>query len=153
MKVESSRFGDLDVDEQTLIALPSGMVGFPDDTQFVWIAHRNSADIVWLQSTSTKQIAFPMVNAANIAAGYPDVPVEKMAEQVGLAFTDPTMLALMVVLSASAQGGPMVNLMAPVVINSETRKGAQVVLTNSRFTTAQLPVPERHQPAPSREVG
>lgn len=153
MKFQSSRFGEMEVDETTLIQLPSGMVGFPDDTRFVWIAHRNSSDIVWLQSTQTKELAFPLINAANIAAGYPDVPVEKMAEQVGLEFEDPAVLALMVVLSASAQGGPMVNLMAPVVINSKTRLGAQIVLTNSRFTTAQLPPPERKTSTHSREVG
>ena len=153
MKVESSRFGELDVEEETMIVLPSGMVGFPEDTRFVWIAHKNSADIVWFQSATTKQLAFPLINAANIAAGYPDIPVEKMAEQVGLHFEDPAVLALMVVLSASTQGGPTVNLMAPVVINSQTRRGAQVVLTNSRFTTAQLPPPRRQQSATSREVG
>ncbi len=153
MKVESSRFGELEVDEETLIIIPSGMVGFPDDTRFVWIAHKNSADIVWFQSAKTKELAFPMINAANIAAGYPDVPVEKMAEQVGIDFEDPTVLALMVVLSASAQGGPTVNLMAPVVINSQSRRGAQIVLTNSRFTTAQLPPPDRSPSASSREAG
>jgi flagellar assembly factor FliW len=153
VKIQSSRFGELEVAEETLITLPLGMVGFPDDTTFAWIAHRNSNDIVWLQSAHTKELAFPLVNAVTIAAGYPDVPVEEMAEQVGLEFEDPNCLALMVVLSASTQGGPIVNLMAPVVINSQSRQGSQVVLTNSRFTTAQLPPPQRTQTTSSREVG
>jgi len=143
MKIESTRFGELDVPDETLIELSSGMVGFPNDNQFAWIAHRNSNEIAWLQSTKTPNIAFPLMNAANIASGYPDVPIEKMAEQAGLSFDDPNLLALMVVLSAAPNSPPTVNLMAPVVINSTSRQGAQVVLTNSRFTTATIPPPER----------
>lgn len=143
MKIQTTRFGELEVDDDTLITLKSGMVGFPQDTKFAWIAHRNSEDIAWLQSATTENLAFPLINAANIAAGYPDIPVEKIAEQAGLTCDDMNLLALMVVLSAGPGGSPTVNLIAPVVIHSETREGAQVVLTNSRFTTAIIPPPER----------
>ncbi len=147
MKVKTTRFGLLEVEEDTLIELASGMVGFPKLTEFAWIGHRNSPNIAWIQSTKDADVAFPLMNAANIAEGYPDVPVNKIADQAGLSFEDENALALMVVLSASAQGGTTVNLMAPVVINSRTRKGAQVVLTNSRFTSAILPPPQRRATA------
>lgn len=153
MKIQTSRFGELDVDDATLIELEAGMVGFPEARQFAWIAHRTSQQIAWLQSVHNKDLAFPLINAANICAGYPDVPVERMAEQVGLDFDDHEALALMVVLSAGPKARPIVNLMAPVVINSETRKGAQVVLTNTRFTMAELPPPEPKSVNHSREVG
>lgn len=143
MKIQTTRFGELDVADETLIELASGMVGFPDDTQFAWIAHRNSTDVAWIQSVTSATLAFPLINAVSIAAGYPDVPVEQIAEQAGLEFSSAAALALMVVIAAAPGGPPTVNLMAPVVINSETRKGAQVVLTNSRFTTATIPPPER----------
>ena len=143
MKIQTTRFGELDVADETLIELASGMVGFPDDTKFAWIAHRNSTDVAWIQSVSSERLAFPLINAANIAAGYPDIPVDKIAEQAGLEYEKVDSLALMVVIAAAPGGSPTVNLIAPVVINSETRKGAQVVLTNSRFTTATIPSPER----------
>lgn len=153
MKIQTSRFGELEVDEAKLIELDAGMVGFPESRQFAWIAHRSSQQIAWLQSTGNKDLAFPLVNAANICAGYPDVPVERMAEQVGLEFENHETLALMVVLSAGPKTRPVVNLMAPVVINAETRKGAQVVLTNTRFTMAELPPPAPKAANQSREVG
>lgn len=151
MKIQSSRFGELEVEQDTLVELSAGMVGFPSDTSFAWIPHPNSADIAWIQSVAHENVAFPLVNAANLALGYPDVPIEKIAEQGGLSFSNPQLLALMAVLSPSPSGPPMVNLMAPVIINAETRRGAQVVLTNSRFTTAELPPPVK-RPAASGEV-
>lgn len=147
MKIQTTRFGELEVADETLIELTSGMVGFPQDTKFAWIAHRNSRDVAWIQSISTETLAFPLINAANIAAGYPDIPVNQIAEQAGLEFETVDALALMVVITATPGGSPTVNLIAPVVINSETRKGAQVVLTNSRFTTATIPPPERQKAA------
>lgn len=153
MKINTSRFGELEVDDATLIELDAGMVGFPEAREFAWIAHRSSQQIAWLQSTKDKDLAFPLINAANICAGYPDVPIDKMADQVGLTFETDETLALMVVLSAGQGARPVVNLMAPVVINSETRKGAQVVLTNTRFTMAELPPPDSKAASENREVG
>jgi flagellar assembly factor FliW len=147
MKIQTTRFGELDVADETLIELSSGMVGFPSDTKFAWIAHRNSRDVAWIQSVTTANLAFPLINAANIAAGYPDIPVNQIADQAGLEFESDSALALMVVIAAAPGGPPTVNLIAPVVINSETRKGAQVVLTNSRFTTATIPPPDRQKAA------
>src|SRR5690606_31692746 len=98
----------------------------------------DSADVAWLQSVQNPSVAFPLLNATRVGPDYPDVPLETIAEQAGIAFENVADLALLVVLSASAGDAPTVNLMAPVVINVATRVGAQVVLVGSRFQTARL---------------
>lgn len=138
MKIATTRFGQLEVPDESLITLNAGMVGFPRDTVYAWIPHRDSADIAWLQSVQNPGVAFPLLNAARIGADYPDVNLEAIAEQAGLSYESISDLALMVVLSAAAGEAPTVNLMAPVVINASTRMGAQVVLVGSRFQTARL---------------
>jgi flagellar assembly factor FliW len=44
----------------------------------------------------------------------------------------------MAVLSAPRGGPATVNLMAPIVVNASTRKGAQVHLEGTRFSTREL---------------
>lgn len=138
MKISTSRFGQLDVPDESLITLRAGMVGFPRDTVYAWIPHKNSEDIAWIQSVHTPGLAFPLLNAIRVGGNYPDTSVASIAEQAGLTFDDPADLALLVVLSAPPNEPPTVNLMAPVVLNSVTRMGAQVVLQGSRFHVARL---------------
>lgn len=138
MKLRTTRFGTLDIPDESLITLPHGMVGFPKDTVYAWIPHRNSEDIAWLQSAQNPSVAFPLLNATRVGDGYPELPVSAIAEQAGISFDSIEALALMVVMSVPPHDPPTVNLMAPVVINSLTRLGAQVVLTGSRFQTARL---------------
>lgn len=150
MKILTTRFGQLEVEDASLVTLSAGMVGFPKDTVYAWIPHRDSEDIAWLQSVQNPSVAFPLLNAIRVGADYPDVSLEAMAEQAGLAYADVTDLALMVVLSASPGEAPTVNLMAPVLINVLTRLGAQVVLAGTRFQTARL---ERKAAQPGAHAG
>ena len=46
--------------------------------------------------------------------------------------------AVLAVLCAPMGQPATVNLMAPIVVNSETRKGAQVILEGSRFSTREV---------------
>ncbi|MCH2110413.1 MAG: flagellar assembly protein FliW, partial [Polyangiaceae bacterium] len=143
MKVNTSRFGKLDVEEESLIRLNSGMVGFPHDLEFAWVPHPTSPAIAWLQSIQNPALAFPLYNGALVDPSYPDLEIEKIAEQAGIQFQDREELALMVVISAGSDRAPLLNLMAPVLINAQSREGAQVVLTHSKFSTITLEAPEQ----------
>lgn len=138
MKLSTTRFGEIDIADDTLIHLPGGMVGFPDETQFAWVPHPGSSEIAWLQSARSPAVAFPLLNAAQISDEYPDVPLPSIAEQGGITYDSEDALALLVVLCASESAALTVNLMAPVVINAETRRGAQVIMNGTRFSTATL---------------
>lgn len=150
MKVLTTRFGQLEIPDASLITLTAGMVGFPRDTVYAWIPHRDSSDIAWIQSVQNPSVAFPLLNATRVGADYPDVSLEAIAEQAGLSYEEVSDLALLVVLSATAGEAPTVNLMAPVLINAVSRMGAQVVLAGTRFQTARL---ERKAAEPGAHAG
>ncbi len=137
MNIETERFGPLEFSSEDVIAFPSGIIGFPDETAFLLIRHGESGALGWLQSTSTRELAFPVVSAHGLTSEYPDVPVDSAAVVAGIggALDD---LAILVVLTAP-QGQPAtVNLLAPIIVNSATRQGAQVFLEGSRFGTREL---------------
>lgn len=153
MIIETSRFGTLDVSEDALIHMVGGLVGFSELDSFAWVPHKNSQHLAWLQSATHPNVAFPILNAARfLEDGYPDVPLEQIAELGGVRFDDVHHLALMVVLSATELAPPTVNLMAPIVINIESRQGAQVVLVNTRFSTVLLAPKATSRPVAAANV-
>jgi flagellar assembly factor FliW len=137
MQIATSRFGTVEVSEESLIRFDNGLIGFTQEHVFALIPHGTSSMIAWLQSVATPELAFPVVSAHGLVSDYPDVPVAVVAEKVGLG-TDLEQIAILAVLCA-AQGAPAsVNLLAPILIDVATHRGAQVFLEGSRFTTREL---------------
>jgi flagellar assembly factor FliW len=137
MQIKTTRFGVVEVPEADLIHFRSGIIGFPRESKFALIPHGQSTLIAWLQSVVTEGLAFPVVSAHGLVVDYPDVPLESPAEKAGLA-GDTNDFAVLAVLCAPRLQPATVNLLAPLLINSVTRQGAQVFLEGSRFTTREL---------------
>lgn len=137
MQIQTTRFGVVEVPETDLIRFESGLIGFPRELEFALIPHGESTVIAWLQSASTPGLAFPVVSAHGLLTDYPDVPLEPVIEKSGLR-GELNDFAVLAVLCAPRMQPATVNLLAPLLINSVTRKGAQVFLEGSRFTTREL---------------
>ncbi|MEN9581005.1 MAG: hypothetical protein RJA70_4014 [Pseudomonadota bacterium] len=148
MKIETTRFGSLEVAEDEVIHLASGLIGFPREHSYVLIPHGSSSMIAWLQSTHTAELAFPVVSAHGLVADYPDVPLLPVAKRSDIA-DDLEELAILVVLSAPRHHPATVNLLAPLIINSRTREGAQVFLDGSKFSTRELFTMPKAAPEPA----
>ena len=59
MRVQSSRFGSIEVERASFIRFPKGMIGFPHDKTFVLLQKEPGSAIGWLQSTTNPTLAFP----------------------------------------------------------------------------------------------
>jgi flagellar assembly factor FliW len=137
MQIETTRFGSVEVPDDALIHFENGIIGFPRESKFTLIPHGQSQVIAWLQSAVTPALAFPVVSAHGLVLDYPDVDIEAVAEKAGLAGVLDD-FAVLAVLCAPRLLPATVNLLAPLLINSVTRVGAQVFLEGSRFTTREL---------------
>lgn len=135
MQIKTSRFGELDIDPEQAIRFQRGLIGFNEDREFVVVPQGKSGLLAWLQSTETPELAFPVVSA-HAFADYPDVPLEPALDNAGLEGVED--IALMVVLSAPQDRPATVNLLAPLVVDAATRRGAQLILENSRYTAREI---------------
>ena len=65
MKAKTRMFGEIDIQEDKIITLESGMIGFPDMQKFTLIFDEekgSKSHIMWLQSMDDPQTAFPVIN-------------------------------------------------------------------------------------------
>ena len=152
MQIETTRFGRIECPDEQKLRFERGLIGFYDEQEFMLINHGQSELIAWLQSTTTPDLAFPVVSV-HAFSGYPDVEVKQSAERAGLTCAAAD-FAIMAVLAAPRGQPATVNLLAPLIIDTTTRQGAQVVLDNTRFSARELfvlpPSPDQKaQPARS----
>lgn len=132
MKVQTSRFGEITVDESSVITMPRGPIGFEQYTSFVIVEHRPDTDFRWLQSTEEPSLAFVVVDPSKFYAEYEVEITDADAEKLHL--TSENDASVFVVVTV-AMGGQRItaNLAAPVIINTKEMLGSQVILQDNRY--------------------
>jgi flagellar assembly factor FliW len=125
---ESKYFGTLEHTGDTVITLPSGLLGFGAETSFVLVQRPEEFPLVYMQSRLTKELCFLTLPVLTIDPRY----------RLELSPDDATVLETLVyprigsevlclVLITVHAAGPTANLLAPVVVNLQTRQGAQCI--------------------------
>lgn len=132
MIIETSRFGQLEVDENRLIHFPKGILGFPNQLLYALIQTAEDSGFYWLQSVDRPELAFVVCDPRLFVPDYVvPVKVDELA-QIGLA--DPSTAQVFTIVN-KVDNMLTGNLQGPLVINVETREGKQLVLSDRRFST------------------
>jgi flagellar assembly factor FliW len=129
--VKSSRFGDLTVPEDSVIELPSGMIGFPRFKSYIMLDH--SPPFSWLQSLDSPDLAFVVMDGAEFGEGY-SVKPPKNDPDIDLK-DDDEFAILVIVTVRPTPTDTTANLKAPLFVNIRNRKGIQVIFDDPNLTT------------------
>ena len=141
-QVKTTRFGDVDIDENRLISFPSGLPGFPEQNRFVLMEHKPGSPFMWLQSADTPDLAFVVMDPFLIQSGYlQDLPPRDRETALGKAAPPPLVLTI-VNIPHGAPREMTVNLLGPLVIDTEAKTGKQVILAGSGYQTRHPVIPE-----------
>ncbi|MFY9270831.1 MAG: flagellar assembly protein FliW [Candidatus Manganitrophaceae bacterium] len=134
IEVKSVKLGSLVIDEEKVIHFSEGIPGFPEAKRYALIENGKDHPFFWLQSLDDLELAFVVTDPLMFKPDYrPQIPQEILEE---LEIQSAESIAVMAILTIP-QEDPLnitANLMAPLVVNTQTRKGKQVVMTDSDYT-------------------
>lgn len=130
MKINTSRFGIIEIDEQKNLYLPHGIPGFVEREYSIVVLEQH-LPFLWLQAVKTPDLAFVIADPFIFFPDYKPVINKADKEFLGLKDDDMIIYSITVV-----KEGPLVtmNLLAPLAINSRTNTGKQVVLEGTDYT-------------------
>ena len=131
MKATTRLFGEIDINEEKIITLERGIIGFPDLQRFALIFDEekglDATSIMWLQSMDDAAVAFPVMHPNQIKQDYNPTVNDEMLSSLGRLNEDNTYV-LVTLTAKPKKEDTTVNLKAPIVINTETRKGCQIIV-------------------------
>jgi flagellar assembly factor FliW len=133
VKVNTSRFGELDVNPTDIVAFPEGLLGFENLKKYFVVDPGDSTLILWLQSIEDEKVAFPIIEPKIFKPDY----IAKLlpADLNGLELEALNNAKLYSILTIPANVTEMsANIKAPVVINSQKKIGKQIVLQDSKLS-------------------
>ena len=136
MKIETTRFGQIDIQAEKIIQMPHGIPGFPDQRQFVIFEHKQDSPFLWYQSVDEPALAFVITDPFVFKPDY-SVDIPKVLKD--LAWDPDTQLDQLqvYVIVNIPKGKPeemTANLMGPLLVNQVTREAVQVVLTDGNHS-------------------
>lgn len=133
ISLQGTRFGEIEVEEGSEIVFARGLFGFPDARRYVLLYPGGRGKVAWLQSLEVAGLAFPVVDGAALGPDYPQPSPMHLATEAGLATGE---LALLVIVAAQKGRALVANMLAPLLVDMETRTGAQIVLDAQTYSAA-----------------
>jgi len=132
MLLNTSRFGQLEVDEDRLIVFEDGILGFPDEQAYALIQTGEGSGFYWLQSVEQANLAFVICDPRLFVAGY-QVPVKlDDLQPIGLMDAESAQIFVIVNKVGDLLTG---NFQGPLVVNVGNRRACQLVLSDKRYST------------------
>ncbi len=122
LTVESTRFGVLEIEPETVIEFPTGLIGL-GGSRYALLAADEDAAFVWLHSVEDPDLALPVTNPWHF---YADYAVEVSDSEVKRTGIDPAQAVVWVTVRAGEQLGDFTaNLRAPILVSDG--RGHQVI--------------------------
>lgn len=116
---------DVEYSESQVITFPEGLVGLPEMRRAALIPLKELEPFCWLSSIDDREAHFVVVDPCIVFTNYKAIEAADTETEA--------LQTLAIVKVASDWAKTTVNLRAPIVVNRETRRGAQLVLSDSSY--------------------
>ena len=155
MKYTSSRFGTLNVADESVLTFPSGMLGFPESRRYVLLDHDTAAPFKWLQSLDESALAFVIMDPDLFLTNDYRIEVSNDAmTEVQASASDDLSTAVVLTIPSDDPGRVTANLRGPLLMNLRTKLCKQLVLSEEFPTRHPLfPSPMLNTNEPARPAG
>lgn len=130
MVIQTTRFGQVEIEEQDTLNFPEGVLGFQDLKKFVLLNDPTDDIFAWLQSCEAPEIAFPVLEPELFAESF-NIQLSK-ADYEHLKMTDMKGSKTFCIVTIPEDPTKMTaNMKAPVIINLGQKIARQCVLQDN----------------------
>lgn len=136
MQINSRVFGEIEIAENKIILFERGLMGFEENSRYALLfdsEKKNGKGVMWLQSMEDANLAFPVIDPLNILPEYHPVVEDEWLADIGEYSSDEELLLLCVLTVPADLTRMTANIKAPLVINTVTRKGCQIIVNNDEY--------------------
>ncbi|MEW5943122.1 MAG: flagellar assembly protein FliW [Pseudomonadota bacterium] len=146
MKINAAGFGTQEINPETVLSFPRGLLGFENCTRFQLFHEEKDHPLVyWMQSLDEPEVAFSIVDPAEFGFNYELTLTDE--EAALLQAENPADIGVLLLVykpleGQAAQtvqnGGIAANINGPIILNVRARRGLQKVLASpGRGVTAK----------------
>ena len=139
MNIETKFLGEVEINEQEILTFEYGVPGFPDIQKFALLSLDADLPLALLQSTEQPAIGFVVAYPFAFKTDYVFEISEEDKEDLAIEKEEDVIAYSIVTLKESFQDSTL-NLLAPVIINTNKKLGKQIVLQDSSKYPLRHPI-------------
>ena len=141
-KVNTSRFGELEIDEKRVVHFKNGIPAFEDEKEFIILPYDEETPYYFMQSLKTPDLAFLITVPFLFFPNYTFEIDDDSQAELEIEEKDKVLYYTLITIPNFSIRYMTTNLLAPVVINTKNMKAKQIVLERSTYTTKERLFPD-----------
>ena len=135
MPVARTRHGDFDYEEDQVLHVAGGLLGFPDALRFLLLENADVEPLRWLVSLDRPELTLLVIDPRLLVADFQIRLGEEDCERLDLQEGDDSaLLPLAITVLAERGESSTANLKAPVIVNTRRMRAAQIVLLDAPYS-------------------
>ena len=133
MKLNTARFGEIDIEENRIFNFVMPIIGFDMLHKFIILDPNKDTLFKWLQSIEDPALAFPIISVSALNLDYTiDLP-DNIVETLDIKNVESLLVMNITSIPQDNPKGTTINLLAPLIFNLDNQNAAQVVLSGSGY--------------------
>jgi flagellar assembly factor FliW len=131
--INTTRFGELNVNNNDVITFNEGLLGFENLTKYFVVDPGDNTLILWLQSVDDANVAFPIIEPKIFSPDYIVKLTTLELQTLGLESVNNAKIYSILTIPQNVTE-MSANLKAPIVINNQKKIAKQIVLQDSKLS-------------------
>ena len=134
MDITTKMFGDIAIDNSKIVEMPQGIVGFPSLRRFALLRNEErDGSVSWFQSLDEPGFFLPVMNPLAVKGDYSPSVDNDTLSSIGDFKEDDLLILVTLTIPHDNIEAMSVNLKAPIIINSASMKGCQIIAENEDY--------------------
>jgi flagellar assembly factor FliW len=142
IKINTSRFGELEIDEKRVVHFKDGIPAFEDEKEFVILPYEEETPYYFMQSMKSPDLAFLITVPFLFFPKYTFEIDDETVAELDINEKDKVLYYTLITIPNYSIRYMTTNLLAPVVINTKNMQAKQIVLEKTNYTTKERLFPD-----------
>jgi len=134
LDIQTSRFGNITVQDDKLIHFPKGILGFSQNKKYVLFPHSERSPFYWLQSVDDGAIAFVVMSPQLVKEDYAVNIEEDLLQELQADETSELEVMCIVTIPHNQPDKMTINLLGPIIINVNKRCAVQIICPDENYS-------------------
>ncbi|NPV91572.1 MAG: flagellar assembly protein FliW [Firmicutes bacterium] len=140
MLLQTTRFGEIEVDAEKVISFPHPLPGLPKSNSYVILDIPGNPLFKWMQSCNQPEVALVIADPSSFFSDYRVKITKEELAVLNIEDGDECQVAVVLVVPEDPRK-ITANLLAPLVFNYNKRRAVQIILNDSAYTTRHIIFP------------
>ena len=142
-KINTDRFGELEIDEKRIIHFKDGIPAFEDEHEFIVLPYDEETPYYFLQSLNKPELAFLLTIPEIFFPDYSAEIDDETVEELKITDSEKILVYALITIPNGSIRYMTANLLAPIVVNLESMQAKQIVMDKSNYTTKHRLFPDK----------